>query len=215
MGDHGQGSSPSKPLEVGTNPSEGAGSFMSKFYIPMNVEPPAPLPATQPVPTRPPQPRQQPPAQSIGANAALLLANLAATPGYLSEAAIQEARHEYSSKLHAYQGHSAQPPAITTGTALSMPSVPEAASTFPTPRIHSPTSHAYQPQAQITQADLYNSPVNSGTPIDARATIGALLKELQETGSSSSFVSSPSTLPSYSSTAAILSTSIPSATVTP
>ncbi|KAF9180641.1 hypothetical protein BGZ51_006068 [Haplosporangium sp. Z 767] len=188
---------------------------MSKFYIPMNVEPPALLPETQPALTRPPQPRQQPPAQSIGANAALLLANLAATPGYLSEAAIQEARQEYSSKLYAYQGHSAQSPGTTTGTAMSMPAVPETASAFPTHQTYTPISHPYQPQAQITQTDLYNSPVNSGTPIDARATIGALLKELQETGSSSPFVSSPATLPSCSSTATMSSTSISSVTLIP
>ncbi|KAF9313899.1 hypothetical protein BG003_004711 [Podila horticola] len=77
---------------------------MSQFYTPINPSAftPAPAPlsthAYQPLPTYSTTPDPAPQATpSLGANAALLLANLATMPGFLSETAIQEARQQYGS----------------------------------------------------------------------------------------------------------------------
>ncbi|CAO3565611.1 unnamed protein product [Mortierella alpina] len=106
-----------------TSTSTSTSSFMSRFYTPMNpgVIPvprpasPPPIPATShttqnqqlPLSASGPaswsQGMDTTPAQTLGANAASLLANLAAFPGYLSNTAIQEARQEYARNQPGHQ----------------------------------------------------------------------------------------------------------------
>ncbi|KAF9987862.1 hypothetical protein BGZ75_010341 [Mortierella antarctica] len=118
-------------------------SFMSRFYTPMNPGV-APLPrlASPPPPAtlhtaqyqQPPMATWSPgtnatPTQTLGANAASLLANLAAFPGYLSNTAIQEARQEYDRNQHGHQQHVAPmsqgyyDPGVASGATDATPSI--------------------------------------------------------------------------------------------
>lgn len=106
------------PLLPPATTSTSTSSFMSRFYTPMNPGvTPLPRPASPPPPpsSQTPLYQQLPisasgsqgvnvtPAQTLGANAASLLANMAASPGYLSDTAIQEARQEYARNQHGHQ----------------------------------------------------------------------------------------------------------------
>lgn len=107
MSSHGKATDGNQPPPTGTtsgtSPSTtSASSFMSQFYTPINPSaftptPPQPTEAYQPPPTYSTTPDPAPTTPSLGANAALLLANLATMPGFLSETAIQEARQQYGS----------------------------------------------------------------------------------------------------------------------
>ncbi|KAI9238433.1 MAG: hypothetical protein BYD32DRAFT_435722 [Podila humilis] len=107
MSNHGKATDESQPPPTvttsGTSSSTtSTSSFMSQFYTPINPSaftpaPPQPTEAYQPPPTYSTTPDPAPTTQSLGANAALLLANLATMPGFLSETAIQEARQQYGS----------------------------------------------------------------------------------------------------------------------
>ncbi|KAF9285545.1 hypothetical protein BGZ68_003771 [Mortierella alpina] len=119
-------------------------SFMSRFYTPMNPGiTPLPRPASPPPPpsSQTPLYQQLPisasgsqgvsvtPAQTLGANAASLLANMAAFPGYLSDTAIQEARQEYARNQHEHQqplgqtSHDYYDPAAGGGATAVTPSI--------------------------------------------------------------------------------------------
>ncbi|KAF9962353.1 hypothetical protein BGZ70_008070 [Mortierella alpina] len=137
------------PLAAATSTSTSTSSFMSRFYTPMNPGViPMPRPASPPpapVTSQTAQYQQLPlaasgstswsqgmattPAQTLGANAASLLANLAAFPGYLSNTAIQEARQEYArnqpghqqSVVHTSPGH--YDPGAASGATDATPSI--------------------------------------------------------------------------------------------
>ncbi|KAI7832423.1 hypothetical protein BC939DRAFT_435461 [Gamsiella multidivaricata] len=168
---------------------------MSKFYTPMNPtyipQPPAPIPI--PRSQLPSQPQQTPyttalanqtAGPSIGANAALLLANLTTIPGFLSEAAIQEARLEYSKKQ-----------SITPFTApvLSSYSHEHAPNLVSQPFQSHPTQYhqvpvqGYHSDAPLPHPDSNPQTASSAnTSSDRNASIGVLLKELQQSESPSS-----------------------------
>ncbi|KAF9563030.1 hypothetical protein EC968_005023 [Mortierella alpina] len=131
------------PLPASTS-STTTSSFMARFYTPMNPGvTPLPRPASPPPPAtlQTAQYQQLPlsasgsaapgslgmnvtPTQTLGANAASLLANMAAFPGYLSNTAIQEARQEYARNQQAHsQSQSYYDLGATGGTVDSSPSI--------------------------------------------------------------------------------------------
>ncbi|KAF9998727.1 hypothetical protein BGZ65_005800 [Modicella reniformis] len=158
---------------------------MSKFYTPMNPSY-APQQTTLPTPVPPPQTLPTPPTlvagntheaapahgQSFGANAALMLANLATAPGFLSERAIQQARDEY---------HQRQ---------TNISSAPQG---------YQPAVQGYQYNQQTYSSSQPHQGSINYKRTDSSTSIEALLKELHQTEPSNSSSSSPS--PSYTPSA--------------
>ncbi|KAI8605608.1 hypothetical protein EDD21DRAFT_440195 [Dissophora ornata] len=210
---------PSQPPASGVNPprnsqsqatlDSSASSFMSKFYTPMNPNytsqqqhqqsassSPPPLLHNQTVPRPPPiqatgdvYVSTSASGPSIGANAALLLANLTTIPGFLSETAIQEARREYSQRQ-----------SVAPFTApIPIPDTPATAS----------APHVYQPPHLFTHPPS-TSAISAST--DPGASIGALLKELQQSRPSSSPLAPRSHLPTAPETPIAPQESLPPST---
>ncbi|KAF8946218.1 hypothetical protein BGZ47_001040 [Haplosporangium gracile] len=202
--------------------STSSSSLMSKFYQPMN----APFVPVTPAPPPPQQQQQQlapmpivtpignqgfAPTQSqgIGASAAQLLANLATTPGYISdEAILAYSRQHQQQKLQQQQQQQPYHQQQQTSQWQQPFSQPGPSSTQLQPQPYFTPTHYQQSQSQgysqalaqaepgILQSHDYRIPNNSN------AAIGALLKELQQAGGipSSSVpiaASTPSTYPSY------------------
>ncbi|KAF9359126.1 hypothetical protein BGX34_008535 [Mortierella sp. NVP85] len=201
------GSSGGKPTGGLQQQTTSSSSSMSKFYTPMNPSY-VPLQTTTPTPpaytTTPQQPTQTlpvsgnaqdgvtAPGSTIGPSTALLLANLAATPGFLSNQAIQQAREEYSQRQ------------------VSTSSTPQTQSYQPTIQ----NCH-YNPVPAYSPSQPHQEPVNYRSS-DPGASIEALLKELHQTtdsSSSPSFMSHPSTafspLPAAHTTSGQPSTATP------
>ncbi|KAI8358792.1 hypothetical protein B0O80DRAFT_423825 [Mortierella sp. GBAus27b] len=150
---------------------------MSRFYKPMNpsyipLQTTTAAPASTPYSLAQQQPTPAPsmpgnaqdsttaPGSTIGPSAALLLASLASTPGFLSDQAIQQAREQYSQ-------HQAN--------------VPVASHT----QGYQPTVHGYQyaPTAATSYTpSLPHQGSVSHQSTDPSASIEALLKELHQTG---------------------------------
>ncbi|KAF9334479.1 hypothetical protein BG006_002084 [Podila minutissima] len=164
---------------------------MSQFYTPINPSAFTPTPAPpaiqtyQPPPTYStaldPAPQATP---SLGANAALLLANLATMPGFLSETAIQEARQQYGS-VQQQPGH--QAPYHTPSSAQQQHQL----------SYHSLPSQHYQ--SDLTQnAGGSNCPYTQppSSTASAEVSISDLLNELKNTDPAQGGSSTPT--PSYS-----------------
>ncbi|KAH7044796.1 hypothetical protein BKA57DRAFT_467930 [Linnemannia elongata] len=205
-------------LNPASTPSSSSSSLMAKFYQPMN----APFVPATPTPPPPPPQHQQIPipmvtpsgnqgfaptqSQGIGASAAQLLANLATTPGYISNEAILEySRQQQQQKLQQQhqqqsfhqqrqQQHTIQWQQPFSQSELSSDQVqpqPYVAPTQYQPPYPQDFSHA-QPGIQ--------QPHDYIVPSDPNAAIGALLKELQQTGGAPpSSTSISSAYPSYAS----------------
>jgi len=186
------GSSGGKPTGGLQQQTTSSSSSMSKFYTPMNPSY-VPLQTTTPMPPAYTPTQQQPtqtlpvsgnaqdgvtaPGSAIGQGTALLLANLAATPGFLSDQAIQQAREEYSQRQ------------VSTSSTSQTQSYQ--------PKIQ---NYHYNPVPAYSPSQPHQEPVNYRSS-DPGASIEALLKELHQTSSSDSssspsFMSHPSTAPS-------------------
>ncbi|KAF9897846.1 hypothetical protein BX616_004889 [Lobosporangium transversale] len=179
----------------------GTSSFMSQFYTPMNptyITSQSQTSASQAQPSHATYTQQtthsqytqyQPsPAAAVttvqpnsntslmGAGAALILANLTTLPGFLSEAAIQEARQEYLGQQQF--GHNSA----------------QAIHSHPSPHSsHLPLSSSSSHPYSNPQSYHYQPSTSTGNPsTDPHTAIDSLLKELQQSQSTSSNTSSPS-----------------------
>jgi hypothetical protein len=182
---------------------------MAKFYQPMNAPfvPPTPTPPPPPLPPQQQQQYQQQasipittsvgdhqgyaPMQTlgIGANAAQLLANLATTPGYISDEAILEysRRHQQQHTSQWQQPFSqSEPPSNQPQPYLA----PTQYQQFQT-QGYSQDFNRVQPSIQQS----HDSRVSN----DPNAAIGALLNELQQTGATASIATSTPSYPLYAS----------------
>ncbi|KAG9065154.1 hypothetical protein KI688_002476 [Linnemannia hyalina] len=157
--------------------------------------------------------------QGIGASAAQLLANLATTPGYISDEAILEySRQQQQQKLQQqhqqqqhHQQHHQQPyhqqwQQQHTSQWQQPFSQPGPPSNQAQPQTYFAPTQYEQSQSQGYPQDFSHAQPGIQQPHDYRissdpnAAIGALLKELQHTGGApSSSASTSSTYPSYSS----------------
>ncbi|KAK3846943.1 MAG: hypothetical protein J3R72DRAFT_471240 [Linnemannia gamsii] len=230
--------------------STSSSSLMARFYQPMNAPfvPPTPQPPPPPSPQQQQQQQQVPmhPAapignqgftptysQGLGPSAAQFLANLATTPGYISDEAIleysrqhqQQKQQQHQQHQHLYQQHQHlyqqqplhqheqqqqqhqqqqsshwQQPFSQPGYTPNQPPPPQ--SFFTPTQSQPPQTQGYSQGFSHTQTD-HQQLNDYRTSSNPNAAIGALLKELQQTGggpsSSSLTSSSTSTYPSYPS----------------
>lgn len=170
--------------------SSSSSSSMSEFYKPMNPSFPSletTAPTTLPYTPTLQHPTQVPPmamagsthestaapGSALGPSAALLLANLAATPGFLSNQAIQQAREDFSQHQ------------------VNVLATPQTQGYQPTIQ-----GYQYSPVPTYSPSHHQQGSVNYKSS-DTNASIEALLKELHQTGvpnSSSSASYTPSTV---------------------